>query len=99
MNGYDGDSSRTLPTEPPKVQNLIVVSPFLNGTIVGALGTWGDAKTRRTHVSTRQELAKLSGQTSKPLIEFQELLFLDSPLPDEQTASDVAECENANSQD
>ncbi len=95
----DGDSSRTLPPEPPKVQKLIVVSPFLNGTIVGALGKWGDAKTKRTLVSTRQELAKLSGQTSKSLIGFQELLFLDSPVPDEQTASDVTDRENANSQD
>ncbi len=35
----------------------------------------------------------------KPLIGFKELLFLDSPVPDEQSASDVADRENARSQD
>jgi len=95
----DGNVSRTLPPEPPKVQKLIVVSPFLDGTIVGTLGKWGDIRTSRTLVSTRAELAKLSGQASKPLTGFQDLLFLDSPVPDEQTASDVTDRENANSQD
>lgn len=95
----DGDASRTLPPEPPKVQKLIVVSPFLDGTIVGTLGKWGNTQTSRTLVSTRPELAKLSGQVNKPLVGFQELLFLDSPMPDEQTASDVTDRENANSQD
>lgn len=94
-----GDASRALPPEPPKVQKLIVVSPFLDGTIVGTLGKWGNTQTSRTLVSTRPELAKLSGQASKPLTGFQELLFLDSPVPDEQTASDVTDRDNANSQD
>ena len=94
----DGDTSRTLPSEPSKVQKLIVVSPFLDGTIVGTLGKWGNSQTSRTLVSTRPELAKLSGQANKPLTGFQELLFLDSPVPDEQTASDITDRENAHSQ-
>jgi len=94
-----GDASRALPMEPPKVQKLIVVSPFLDGTIVGTLGKWGNTQTRRTLVSTRPELAKLSGQASKPLTGFQELLFLDSPVPDEQTAGYGTDRDNANSQD
>lgn len=95
----EDDASRTLPPEPPKVQKLIVVSPFLDGTIVGTLGKWGDTQTSRTLVSTRSELAKLSGHAAKPLAGFQELLFLDSPIPDEQTASDATDRDNANSED
>ena len=96
---FDGDISRSLPPEPPHVHKLIVVSPFLDGTIIGALGKWGDNKTSRTLVSTRPELAKISGQMSKPLIGFRQLLFLDCPAPDEHAASDVTDRENAGSQD
>ena len=95
----DSNISRALPLEPPKVQKLIVVSPFLDGTIVGTLGKWGNNQTERTLVSTRSELAKLSGQINKPLGGFQELLFLDAPVPDDQTVSDVTDRENANSHD
>jgi hypothetical protein len=91
--------SRGLPSEPPKVHKLIVVSPFLDGAIVGQLAKWGDASTHRTLLSSRPELAKLASQTQKPLCGFHELLFLDVPLSDEQSANDVSERQNAASQD
>ncbi len=50
---HEGQVARTLPAEPPTVQKLIVVSPFLDGTIVEALGRWGDTETTRTLVSSR----------------------------------------------
>ena len=74
------------------------MSPFLDGTIVGTLGKWGNRQTSHILVSARPELAKLSGQANKPLTGFQGLLFLDSPVPDEQTASDITDRENAHSQ-
>lgn len=95
----DVDASRGLPAEPPKVQKLIVVSPFLDGTVIGKLGKWGDARTHRILVSSRPELAKLAGQTSKPLGGFHVLLFLDAPVPDEQSAGDTSDRENAAFQD
>lgn len=93
------DAARALPPQPQKVQKLIVVSPFLDGTIVGQLGKWGDAKTHRTLLSSRPELAKFAAQTSKPLQGFHELLFLDAPVPDEQSTGDVQDRENAAPQD
>lgn len=93
------DSSRGMPSAPTRVEKLIVVSPFLDGNVVGQLGKWGDARTHRTLVSLRPELIKLAGQTSKPLSGYHDLLFLDSPAPDEQSADDISERENAASQD
>jgi len=75
------------------------VSPVLDGTIVGTLGKWGNSQTSRILVSTRPELAKLSVQANKSLTDFQELRFLDSPVPDEQTACDITDRENARCQD
>lgn len=93
------DSTRGLPLGPPKLQKLIVVSPFLDGKVVGQLGKWGDIGTHRTLVSSRPELARLAAQTRKPLGGFHELLFLDAPVPDKQSAADVSERENAASLD
>lgn len=93
------DGPRGLPQAPDGVNRVIVVSPFLDGTIVGTLGNWGTAETHRTLVSSRAELAKLAAQSGRPLNGFTELLYLDAPTPDEQTASDACDRENANSQD
>lgn len=90
---------RAIPPEPPKVKKLVVISPFLDGTIVGSLGKWGDPQATRTLVSTRSELAKLAAQTGKPLAAFNELLFLDAPAPDDLAGFDSADRENASSQD
>lgn len=91
--------SRSLPPEPPKVKKLVVISPFLDGTIVETLGKWGDPQTSRTLVSTRSELAKLAAQAAKPLTAFNELLFLDAPAPDDLAGFDFADRENATAQD
>ena len=93
------DSTRGLPEEPTKLHKVIVVSPFLDGTIVGRLGKWGDDRTHRTLVSSHPELARLAAQAGKPLSGFHELLFLDAPSRDEQSADDVSDRENAASQD
>ena len=93
------EGSRGLPLEPDHVDRLIVVSPFLDGTVIGELGKWGADTTQRTLVSSRAELAKLAVQASRPLSRFNELLFLDAPVAPEQTALDSSEREDANSQD
>ena len=93
------DSARALPPEPPKLQKLIVVSPFLDGTLVRQLGKWGDAAMHRTLLSSRTELAKLARQASKPLNGFHELLFLNAPTPDEQLSGDLSDKDSASSQD
>jgi len=95
----NGESSRGLPPEPLKIQQMIVVSPFLDGDVVGKLGSWGSSQTKRTLVSSRPELAKLASQVSNPLAGFHELLFLDAPVLDEETAGDMSDRENAKSED
>jgi len=94
-----GEQARTLPQEPPKMKKLVVISPFLDGAIVEALGKWGDPHTSRTLVSTRSELVKLAAQTRKPLTAFNELLFLDAPAPVDLADFDSADRENATTQD
>lgn len=95
----DENIPRGLPSAPNRVDRLVVISPFLDGTIVGTLGKWGTADTPRVIVSTRSELAKLASQTGQPLASYSELLYLDAPVPDEQIAGDVSDRENANSED
>ncbi|QGM99978.1 phospholipase D family protein [Methylocystis parvus] len=96
---FTGTESRTVPPEPPKVKKLVIVSPFLDGTIIEALGKWGDAQTSRTLVSTRSEMTKLAAQAGKPLAAFDDLLLLDAPAPDDLAESDAADRENAGAQD
>ncbi|MEX1028350.1 MAG: phospholipase D family protein [Candidatus Paceibacterota bacterium] len=96
---FDTDTPRTLPRAPDRVDCLTVISPFLDGTTIGDLGKWGTGGTHRTLVSTRAELAKLAAQSGQPLSGFAELLYLDAPVPDQQTADDVSDRENASSQD
>lgn len=95
----DLDSSCGLSAAPQQLGWLIVVSPFLDGTVVGSLGKWSDAETNRVLVSSRVELAKLTAQKGKSLMGFNDVLFLDAPVPDEQAASDVSERENSDSED
>jgi len=94
-----GEQNRSIPPQPPRVKKLVIVSPFLDGTIIEALGKWGDGQVSRTLVSTRTELAKLAAQAGKPLAAFNDLLFLDAPAPDDLVESDAAERENASTQD
>ena len=82
---------RELPDPPHRLKRLIVISPFLDGSIVGRLGKWGDADTERILVSTLPELRKLSPQIQKPLAGFQgSVRYLETPVEDEvETESEV----------
>ena len=93
------DSVRALPSAPDCLKKLIVVSPFLDGDIVGRLGLWGDSTTKRWIVSSRSELAKLQHQTAAPLNGFEQLLCMDAPVPDDQFSANDAEKENSKSDD
>ena len=95
---FSEDSPRGLPAEPSTIKKLIVVSPFLDGTVVEQLGKWGDSQTHRTLLSSRPELAKLASQTGKPLTGFQDLLFLDGPTS-EDTTDEASDKVSAGSQD
>ncbi|MBW3596067.1 MAG: phospholipase D family protein [Planctomycetes bacterium] len=92
-------SGRDLPTPPDGLTQLVVISPFLDGTVIRRLGQWGEAGTRRLLISTQAELSKVAQQGEKPLNGFTELLYLDAPEPDFIQASDEAESENAASED
>ena len=70
---------RVLPDPPREVKKLLVISPFLDGGVVGEFGRWGDERTRRTLVSTRAELGKLASQAGQPLERFRDLLYLEAP--------------------
>jgi hypothetical protein len=96
---FNSNEKRELPQEPARMQKLVVISPFVDGTVIGKLGKWGDTGTHRTLLSTHSELAKLAGQMNKPLCGFHELLYLEAPVADEDTADDVSDRENAESQD
>jgi len=73
---------RDLPETPAHLRKLIVVSPFLDGTVVNLLGRWGNSNTRRLLVSPRAQLSKLAHQQGRPLDGFSELLYLDAPETD-----------------
>lgn len=93
------NSSRGLPQEPKELEKLVVVSPFLDGSTIGKLGKWGDEQTNRILISTRPELAKLVDQKKKPLNGFNELLFLDVPISDEQSANDSIRKQDSESEE
>jgi HKD family nuclease len=78
---------RELPDPPARLKRLIVVSPFLDGSIIGKLGKWGDADTERILVSTLPELQKLAPQVQQPLAGFKNnLRYVDAPVEDEVEA-------------
>lgn len=62
---------------------VFLISPFLDGDIVGKIGRWGGPRTTRQLLSTRIELAKLASQVQKPLAGFKDkLCALEAPEPD-----------------
>ncbi|MGE0769882.1 MAG: phospholipase D family protein [Hyphomicrobiaceae bacterium] len=66
-----------------EADEVIAVSPFLDGTIVKMIGSWGGPKTKRSLLSTQLELVKLARQVSKPLAGFGDRIFLlESPAPE-----------------
>lgn len=74
------ETVRSLPGEPESLRKLWVVSPFLDGTVVGQLGAWGNDQTERILLSTRPEMVKLARQAGNPLEGYQTLLFLEAPV-------------------
>jgi hypothetical protein len=96
---FEKESGRGLPSPPPKLQKLVVVSPFLDGTVVGQLGKWGDDRTHRILLSSRPELAKLAILANKPLAGFRDLLFLDAPVYAEDAAGESSGSDDPASQD
>lgn len=99
MHLLNQESQRELPPEPENLKKLIVVSPFLDGTVVGKLAKWGDVSTKRILLSSRQELTKLAAQKNKPLGGYDDLLFLDAPIYHEQAAGEISDLDNNISQD
>lgn len=78
-----GKGTDTGPQPDSDVDEVIAVSPFLDGTVVKAIGAWGGLKTKRRLLSTQMELVKLAKQTAKPLSGFNDNLFvLDTPTPE-----------------
>jgi hypothetical protein len=75
-------SDKALPVQ-PDADEVIAVSPFLDGGIVRSVGAWGGPRTTRLLLSTPMELAKLASQAQKPLAAFENKLFvLEAPAPD-----------------
>lgn len=78
---WEPSRMRKLPDPPHKLKRLIVVSPFLDGSIIGRLGKWGDADAERILVSTLPELQKLAAQIQQPLAAFaSNIRYLDLPV-------------------
>lgn len=80
---------RGLPPAPTNLRRLTVISPFLDGTTVKRLATWGDGSTARVLISSRPELAKLAQQAGKPLSGFSDLLCMDASAPGQLDSSAV----------
>ena len=81
LTGGKGND-KALPMQ-PDADEVIVISPFLDGGIVRTIGAWGGPRTTRLLLSTPMELAKLALQTQKPLAGFNDHLFvLEAPAPD-----------------
>ena len=77
---WETNQTRNFPDPPPGVRKLVVVGPYLDGSLIGRLGQWGENGTNRTLVSTLSELKKLASQVSDPLAGFRkDLRYLDSP--------------------
>ncbi len=74
-----GGRQRTLPEAPADLEELLVISPFLDGGTVRTLGSWGGTATKRYLLSTRSELSKVRAQVNKPASGFDELLYMETP--------------------
>ena len=75
-----GDGPGQEPTPPVAVDEVIAVSPFIDGTFVAKLSRWGDARTTRTLLSTLPELKRIAGNQTKPLAGFaNRILALEAP--------------------
>ncbi|AVT79662.1 phospholipase D family protein [Rhodopseudomonas palustris] len=82
-----------------EADEVIAVSPFLDGTVVKAIGSWGGPKTKRTLLTTRPELAKLAGQAAKPLAGFGDRIFVLESPPQEEVEPSSSENVNEDAED
>ncbi len=76
------ESERAIPEAPSGIRKLMVVSPFLDGSMVNYFGHWGNEQTHRVLVSTLPELGKLTAQSSRPLSTYRDVLYLGAPSPE-----------------
>jgi len=87
---FDTGERRELPESPSGLKRLVVMAPYLDGSVVGKLGAWGKGGTERILVSTLPELKKLSMQVHKPLAGFADgLRYLNVPDEEEQDATEA----------
>jgi hypothetical protein len=68
-----------LPAPPANIDELAVVSPFLDTSMLRRLGAWGGPETPRTLLSTRTDLEKTAARRRDVLAPFASVLSLDSP--------------------
>lgn len=78
-----------LPRGGERVDELIVVSPFLNVEPLRQLGAWGGETTKRTLVATRVAIGEMAQSVRAPLARFDRLLELQSPQQETPEASDM----------
>jgi hypothetical protein len=80
---------RPYPPTPQGIDELIVVSPFLDVSTLRYFGGWGDHRTKRTLVSLQSELATVYGRAAELLNGWQ-LLHLAPPEPQGVEATPAA---------
>jgi hypothetical protein len=78
-----GDGTEPALVPPTRAEDIVLISPFLDGGFVGSVGKWGNANCRRTLMSNHTELQKLAGQSAHPISGYGErILAFDAPPPD-----------------
>ena len=80
--------TNSLPANPGELDELVVISPFLNASTLHALAGWGNAQTKRTLVSTQMSLEAMARLKSAPLRGFNSLLaFGNAEIEDTESES------------
>ena len=73
-----GNAGR-LPQTLSKADEVLLISPFLDGTFVARIGAWGAKETTRRILSTEMELRKLAHQAGQPLKGFSTIAAYAAP--------------------
>ena len=68
-----------LPDPPQRIDEVIVVSPFLDVSTVRTLGKWGGVSVAKTIVSTEEWLSKIEISSASPLAHYQRVLAMSKP--------------------
>ncbi|MGE0853995.1 MAG: phospholipase D family protein [Hyphomicrobiaceae bacterium] len=87
-----GEGDEALPEAPDRAEDVVVISPFLDGGFVGAVGGWGKKVGGHTLLSTYAELGKLARQSGRPLAAYDgRILAFEAPVPEsvEPVAADT----------